>query len=303
MTGHPSLEQVRNRIDAIDNAIQDLLIQRTQLVEEVRRIKHDWPIKIQPAREAEIVHRLLGRHHGAFPRRELVAIWRLIIMATLSFEGPFSCAVYLPEEDSGFWDLARDHFGPYTPMSRHKTARSVIDAVHRREATVGVLPVPRHGESDPWWPYIVSIQPDAPRVIARLPFAPGGNARGDHLQAVALCPISVGPTGRDRSYLVFESEERLSLTQAGDALAQAGFTPVFTAVREDASPPQAWLYLSEIEGHLGAEDARCERLRGLLGRALKRLVPLGAFALPLSLVELGPAPVAPARGATREGKA
>ena len=301
MTGHPSLEQVRNRIDAIDDAIQDLLIQRTGLVEEVRRIKHDWPIKIQPSREAQIVHRLLDRHHGNFPRRELVAIWRLIIMATLSFEGPFSCAVYLPEEGSGFWDLARDHFGPFTPMTRHATQRSVIDAVHRREATVGVLPAPRHGESDPWWPYIVSIQPDAPRVIARLPFASGGNARGDDLQAVALCPITVQPTGRDRSYLVFESEERLSLAQAADALTQAGFQPVFSAVREADSPPAAWLYLAEIEGYVGAEDARAERLRALFGKSLKRLLPLGAYAVPPTPAELGPPPAA--RAPAREGKA
>ena len=72
-----TLDQVRRDIDDIDTSIQDLLIRRTELVEEVRAIKQDWRVKIEPSREAEILYRLIDRHSGAFPRRDLVAIWRI----------------------------------------------------------------------------------------------------------------------------------------------------------------------------------------------------------------------------------
>ena len=70
-----------------------LLIQRIEVVEKVREIKEGETVKIRPSREAEMMYRLTARHHGNFPKRELCRIWREIIVATLSFEGPFSVAV------------------------------------------------------------------------------------------------------------------------------------------------------------------------------------------------------------------
>ena len=104
MSRQRTLDEVRTDIDCIDDAIHDLLIRRTALIEEVRSIKRDWRVKIQPSREADIVYRLVERHHGPFPKRDLVAMWRILICATLSFEGPFSVAVYVPREDDGIWD-------------------------------------------------------------------------------------------------------------------------------------------------------------------------------------------------------
>ena len=218
MSRERTLDEVRTEIDSIDDAIQDLLIRRTGLVEEVRAIKRDWRVKIQPSREADIIYRLIQRHHGPFPKRDLVAIWRILICATLSFEGPFSVAVYVPREDDGTWDLARDHFGPCTPMSRHGSVRAVIEAVHRQDAIVGVLPMPRRDDADPWWRHLATCRPDTPRIIARLPFA-GYVAGRSTPEALAICPISVKPTGRDRSFIVAEWESRLGLDRRASAAA------------------------------------------------------------------------------------
>ena len=65
MSRQRTLDEVRAEIDSIDDAIQDLLIRRTALVEEVRSIKRDWRVKIQPSREADIIYRLVERHHGS----------------------------------------------------------------------------------------------------------------------------------------------------------------------------------------------------------------------------------------------
>ena len=93
-----TLEELRREIDAIDDQLHDLLMRRTEIVEGVTAAKQGDAIKIRPAREAKIVYRLLARHKGAFPKRELVRIWREIIVATLGAEGPFSAGVYTGDD-------------------------------------------------------------------------------------------------------------------------------------------------------------------------------------------------------------
>jgi chorismate mutase / prephenate dehydratase len=289
MNRERTLDEVRADIDSIDDTIQDLLIRRTALVEEVRSIKRDWRVKIQPSREAEIIYRLIERHRGPFPKRDLVAIWRILICATLSFEGPFSVAVHVPAGgDDGCWDVARDHFGPCTPLSRHGSVRSVIETVRRQEAIVGVLPLPRHDDADPWWRHIVTSQPETPKIVARLPFAGFAGSRSDAVEALVICPVTVVPTRRDRSFLAAELESRIGLEQFGKRLLEAGFESAFATLWREREPPQGWLYLAEVEGWLGADDPRLQRLQRILGKTSGRLLVLGSYAVPLSPEILGP---------------
>jgi hypothetical protein len=219
-------------------------------------------------------------------------MWRILICATLSFEGPFSVAVHVPAEgEGGCWDLARDHFGPCTPMSRHASVRSVIEAVRRQDAIVGVLPMPRHDDGDPWWRHIVTSRPEAPKVIACLPFAGVGNARGD-AEALAICPMAVAPTGRDRSFLAVESERRVGSPQFTEALQKAGLISTFVTFWREREPPQAWLYLAEVEGWLGDGDPRLQQLHRTFGKPFRRVLQLGGYAMPLSAEMLGPPPAA-----------
>jgi chorismate mutase/prephenate dehydratase len=308
MSRERTLDEVRTEMDSIDDAIQDLLIRRTGLVEEVRAIKRDWRVKIQPSREADIIYRLVQRHHGPFPKRDLVAIWRILICATLSFEGPFSVAVYVPREDDGTWDLARDHFGPCTPMSRHGSMRSVIEAVRRQDAIVGVLPMPRQDDADPWWRHLATGRPDAPKIIARLPFAGYVAGRGGTAEALAICPVSVKPTGRDRSFIAAEWESRLGLDQLARALRQIGLVPGFAAVWRKLEGPRAWLYLAEVEGWLAPDDVRLQQLAQTMDTPPKRLLLVGGYAMPLDDEMLGqPASIAqgllPVRAAKGENAA
>jgi hypothetical protein len=194
----------------------------------------------------------------------------------------------MPVADSGYWDLARDQYGTFTKMTRHGSVRSVIEAVNRQQATVGILPLPHQDDTDPWWRHLVSSDPNAPKVIARLPFAGFGNGLGGELEALVICPVVVKPTGRDRSFLAVDSEKHLGLGQVATALTSVGLPPTLSALWREEQGPRAWLYLAEVEGFLTADDARLARLRDLLGKPLKRLVLLGGYATPLSADELGP---------------
>ncbi|MBL8660309.1 MAG: chorismate mutase [Rhodospirillales bacterium] len=282
------LASVRSEIDAIDDAIHDLIIRRTELVEQVRVIKHDLPIKIQPSREAEIVYRIVGRHRGPFPKPELVAIWRQLINATLSFEGPFSVAAYMPDADGRYWDLARDQYGAYTPMTRHTSARSVIEAVRRHEAIVGVLPLPGNDDVDPWWRHLVTGQPEAPRIIAKLPFAGPASTRGGEAQALVICPVAVRPTGRDRTYIAADVEAGTGAARLAAALDGAGLTPLATFAWHEGEAPASMLYLVEVADFVGPGDLRLDAVGKAMGRSLNRLLTLGGYAEPLDAEALGP---------------
>jgi chorismate mutase / prephenate dehydratase len=288
MNAKGSLEALRRDIDSIDDAIQDLIMRRTELVEQVRDLKRDSKIKIRPSREAEILYRLVGRQRGRFPKRELVVIWRHLITATLAFEGPFSTAVYGNKDETGYWDLARDHFASFTPMSRHGSMRAVIDAVHRQDATVGVLPMPRHDDADPWWRHLVTHQPETPRIIARLPFAEAPDSQSSRLEALAICPVALMPTGRDRSFFVIDMQSRMAFDPLAAVLSECDLPPTFATLWSEEQRPETWLYLIEVDDFLTDDDARLGALAGRLGKPVNRIVGLGGYAKPLSAEEMEP---------------
>ena len=278
------LAALRREIDRIDESIHDLIIERTKVVEKVRNAKRGEKIKIRPAREAEILYRLMKRHRGHFPKRELARIWREIIVATLRFEGPFSVAIYVGDNGAGYADMARDQYGSFTPMSRHVSTRAVVEAVRNMQATVGILPLPRRDDEEHWWRLLVSETLDTPRVIARLPFI--GGAAGADLEALVICAIDQEQTGRDRSYLAVEADADIGFKAVEQALSQAGVSAVSHQVWHGPDRPAVWTYLVEVFGFVDTKGRQLDRLKDSLGRPAKRLVHLGGYATPLGDADL-----------------
>lgn len=284
------LADVRHEIDEIDTQLHDLIMRRARIIEEVRVLKHNDKVKIRPAREVEIAYRLCDRHRGNFPKRELMRMWREMIVATLRFEGPFSVAVKDDAAHPGLWDLARDQYGSFTPMQRLPTSRSVVDAVRRQEATVGVLPWPAGDDEDPWWRYMVSDSDDTPKVIARLPFVPGSNARGGEPDAVVISPVPQERTGRDRSFIAVEAAEEIGARAIERALNDAGVSCVSSQVWHDPDRPAAWTYLVEVFGFVNPAGRQYPRFLDAVGKRGRRIVHLGGYGQPLSPAELADVP-------------
>jgi chorismate mutase len=272
------LNGLRRRLDEIDDKLQDLLIDRAQIVSLVAASKKDGNRPAyQPAREAEIIRRLVGRHRGALPVATLVRMWREMLAATVRLQSPFSVAVFAPADRPGFWDLARDHYGSNTPMSAYDTVGQVISAVAGGTGSVGVLPLPKAGEPDPWWPHLLSTEDNAPRVVARLPFGARGNAHAD-TDALAIGCGGQEKSGLDRTLLGAEFSAAISLSRISDALATAGLVCTFLACDGGGKA----IYLIEVEGFVPILDRRLDAFRSNLGAALERLLPLGGYAVPLS---------------------
>ena len=280
MSSTPSdLEQLRRSLDEIDDRLQDLLIDRAEIVSMVAASKRDGKQPaFQPAREAEIIRRLVGRHHGAFPVATLVRMWREMLAATVRLQSPFSIAVFAPLERQGYWDLARDHYGSNTPMTPYHAVAQVIRAVAAREASLGVLPMPETSAADPWWPDLLSITEGGLQVIARLPFGARGNTRADGADALVIGRGPLQESGLDRTLLA--AEFTAEITRAGilKLLTAAGL--VCTSFL--SGPRNSALNVIEIEGFVLISDPRLDAFRAGLGPALRRLLSLGGYAIPLS---------------------
>ncbi|MEK7819564.1 MAG: chorismate mutase [Pseudomonadota bacterium] len=279
----PTLIALRRRIDRIDSAIHDLLIRRTALVEKVGEVKKGERVKIRPGREADIAYRLIARHRGRFPKAELLRIWREIIVATLPFEGPFSVAVFAPHGQGGVWDLTRDHYGSFTPITRHDSGLGVMRAVAGGHASVGVLPLPIPDDEDAWWPEMMdslALGRATVRVIARLPFAGAGNARGQNPGALVIAPVMPDPTARDRACLALETDGRTGREAMVRAFARArlGKPELICSENENKS---SVLWLADCPGHVALDDPRLAALTRAFDGACRRVVVLGAYAEPL----------------------
>jgi chorismate mutase/prephenate dehydratase len=271
------LKGLRRRLDEIDDKLQDLLIDRAEVVSLVAASKKDGNgPAYQPAREAEIIRRLVGRHRGAFPVATLVRMWREMLAATVRLQSSFSVAVFAPADQPGFWDLARDHYGSNTSMSAYDTFGQVIRAVAGGTGSVGVLPLPKSGEPDPWWPHLLSAD-SALRVVARLPFGARGNARAD-TDALAIGCGGPEESGLDRTLLGAEFSAVISLPRISDALATAGLA--CTSLACDGRGKA--VHLIEVEGFVPISDRRVDAFRLHLSAGFERLLPLGGYAVPLS---------------------
>jgi chorismate mutase len=284
----PDLEHLRRRIDEIDDRLQDLLIERVEIVSRVGAHKRQAGSVAphQPAREAEIIRRLIERGSGAFPPATLVRMWRELLAATVRLQGTFAAAVYVPPDMPGLWDLARDHYGSQTPMQAYGSTAQVIRAVTEGQAAVGVLPMPQEGEADPWWRHLLSEQENAPHVIARLPFGARGNARADGTNALAIGRGAAQPSGRDRTLLATENAEGISRGRIVALMAELGLSGSLLASCENAHGANC---LIELDGFVPVSDPRLVAFRARLGPAVSRLLPFGGYAVPLGPAELAPA--------------
>ncbi|HKS90133.1 MAG TPA: chorismate mutase [Stellaceae bacterium] len=292
MSDNPSdLARLRRRIDEIDDRLQDLLIQRIEVVASVAAHKRgsDGIAAHQPAREAEIIRRLVERNQGAFPPATLVRMWRELLAATVRLQGAFTVAVYAPPEAPGVWDMARDHYGSHTPMLAYRSPGQVIHAVTEAQAAIGVLPMPEESEPDPWWRHLLSTDDDAPRVVARLPFGGRGNARSSGGDALAIGHGAPQPTGHDRTLILTESAPDISRGRLFSILSGIGFACTFMASCEHAEGASS---LIEIDGFLPPFEPRLAEVREQLGPAVHRLLRVGGYAVPLSAAELATAPLA-----------
>ena len=273
----PPLDDLRAEVDRIDQAVLELLIERTGVVREIGRIKADrlnGRLAARPAREAVILRRLVALAGDRFPRAVLVRMWRELLAATTRLQTPMSVSVFGAQQGFAIWDLARDHFGSVTPMVRVEGATQALRSVSDGSATVAVLPLPN--DDDPWWLALVSDHHDRVRVFARLPFVARGAGEGEEGQALALARLEPEPSGDDLALLAIEAEAGISRGRLRDLLLAAGLNPVWLAACRCAEPPQT-VHLVETDGFVEDGDERLAQVLSAARAEVLRIVPVGGY--------------------------
>src|SRR6478752_719821 len=163
-----SLADLRRDIDRIDDAMHDLLMERGEIIDRLIAVKRtqESGSAFRPAREADMMRRLVQRHHGSLPLDTVESIWRVIISTFTYVQSPFAVRADLSAGDA------------------HMRAASVVEAVSESKGDLGLVPAFAIAGAGPWWTALEFAA--APKIIARLPFV----ERSDHPAGMPVFVIS-----------------------------------------------------------------------------------------------------------------
>src|SRR5436309_15525531 len=165
----PSLQELRKEIDSIDEQVHRLLMARGDIIDRLIQVKQtqESGSAFRPAREAQMMRRLVERHKGILPLDTAEGIWRVIIATFTYVQAPFSVHADLSAGDAMMRDSARFHFGFTVPFVPHVGAASVVAAVSGSKGDLGLVPAFEIAGAGAWWN---ALEFDAaPKIIARLP--------------------------------------------------------------------------------------------------------------------------------------
>jgi chorismate mutase len=180
----PSLAELRKEIDAIDEGMHRLLMQRGDIIDRLIQVKQTQEVgsAFRPAREADMMRRLVERHRGILPLDTVESIWRVIISSFTYVQAPFSVHADISIGEAAMRDSARFHFGFIVPYISHFSASAAVEAVAKSKGDLAL--VSATSSRTPWW---IALEAEgAPKIIARLPFV----ERADHPAALPVFAVS-----------------------------------------------------------------------------------------------------------------
>ena len=255
-----SLEEVRKRIDAIDQAMLRLVGERAGLAKDVAAAKaaeakqgggDAGKFGLRPGREAALLRRLLADRHGASASL-VVRIWRELIGDSLATQGPFRLAVFGGRDPGRTVELARLRFGAAPPLAQVARPEDAIAAAK----TPGGVAVFSLASDTPWWGRLLA-EPKL-RVFAALPCLTAWGPMG----ALAAAEIEIEPTGADCTFWVTDAPGTAAAIE--DAMSRDGAAATLLA-------EAGGLKLFKLAGYYQADDARLARapgrLSGVIGAA------------------------------------
>ncbi len=188
------LAGLRREIDTIDEEIHRLLVARSAIIDELIKVKGTAVsgAAFRPAREADMMRRLVTRHRGILPIATVEHIWREIVSTFTFLQAHYEVYMDGGRDPVAMRDLARFYFGFTVPAHLVAGPDEVIDAVARSVSDLGIVRQAQPSWVGAWWNRLGG---DGPRIIARLPYILFEGRVADLPALVVSNPISevVGP--------------------------------------------------------------------------------------------------------------
>lgn len=252
----PSLDAVRQRIDALDTELLRLLDERASLARIVAAAKaaagDGDKFALRPAREAAILRRLIASERAAASPSLVVRVWREMIGDSLSVQGPFHLNVWGGRDPGRAVELARQRFGAAPPLRQVAKAEEAL----AQARTPGGVAICALTPDSAWWGRMLA-EPQL-QVFAALPCL----AAWGPMSALAVAAVDVEPTGDDRTFWVTDAPG--SAAGIEDALGRDG-------VAADLVAEAGGLKLFMLAGFYQRQDVRLARapgrLSGVIGAA------------------------------------
>lgn len=137
------LQQIRARIDALDEQIQALIGERARCAQQVGRIKvarGDTSDYYRPEREAQVLRQVRERNCGPVRDEDMTRLFREIMSVCLALEQPLTIA-FLGPEGTFTQAAALKHFGHAVHTRPLRAIDEVFREVESGSADYGVVPV------------------------------------------------------------------------------------------------------------------------------------------------------------------
>ena len=135
------LDELRNKIDAVDRRLVALLNERADLVVEVGNYKRGSGTPIYaPHREKAVLDRVLGLNEGPLPPRTIEAVYRELMSGSFHLEQPLRIGYQGPM--GSFSHLAAvSHFGSSVEYEDLRAIEGVFVEVARGHVDYGLVPI------------------------------------------------------------------------------------------------------------------------------------------------------------------
>ena len=143
-SGDDELDEVRRRIDAIDQELLQLISERARCAQQVAHIKigtdGSSALFYRPEREVAVLRRIKDRNPGPLDGEEVARLFREIMSACLALERPVQAA-FLGPEGTFTQAAAVKHFGHSVVTKAMATIDEIFREVESGACDFGVVPV------------------------------------------------------------------------------------------------------------------------------------------------------------------
>ena len=135
------LDDLRVRIDQLDQQVLELLNQRARVVVEIGKLKRDGNLAVYaPDREQQVLAQVRAHNRGPLPDRCVEAIWRELMSGSFALERPLRVG-YLGPRGSFSHLAARRKFGASVEYDDLDDIASVFHAIARGHVDLGLVPI------------------------------------------------------------------------------------------------------------------------------------------------------------------